>query len=66
MWKPPDICVPLLWGASAPTTQSAHSDDGDRLPYKFSVLFFQFCYILLFSQAQKQSEVFYTEMYSFE
>ena len=42
MWKPRDLCVPLLWGASAPTTQSAHSDDGGRVPYEASVLFFSF------------------------
>ena len=48
MWKPPDLCVPLLWGASAPTTQSAHSDDGDRAPYKSSVLFFSFAIFYYF------------------
>ena len=33
---------------------------------QFQCIIFQFFYILLFSQTQKQSEGFSTEMYSFE
>ena len=32
---------------------------------QFQCIIFQFCYILLFSQIQKQSEGFCTEMYNF-
>ena len=62
MWKPPDLCVPFLWEVSAPTTQSAHRDDGETGCLKVQFIILQFRYILLFSQAQKQSEVFYTDV----
>ena len=48
VWKPLDIYVQLLWGVSAPTIYSKHSDDRDRVPYKFSLLFLSFAVFFYF------------------
>lgn len=61
MRKPPDLCSPPVRGVSTHYTECTQQC-WSKVPYEIQCIILQFNYILLFSQAQKQFQVFYTEI----